>query len=247
MNLLHDQLTQNEWTLLASLPANDIEMARAALRSGAQGLKVHINVEHFASGTRFGSFDEEHEKIAAIVAEAREAGASVGVVPGANGVFASPDDFAQLKEIGVDYFDAYPFDCPAWAMGQTDLDVMLAAYHGMPLDELAQYEDLGMTLCEASVMAHESYGSPLNARDLATYSALCQSVQAPVIIPSQKKLERRDLTALRKTGARGVLLGAIVLGRDAQSIQASLRTFSKSAHSGLRQIKEEEPDRMAEE
>jgi hypothetical protein len=226
MNLLHDQLTQNEWTLLASLPANDIEMARAALRGGAQGLKVHINVEHFASGTRFGSFGEERDKIAGIVEVAREAGASVGVVPGASGVFASPDEFAGLKDIGVDYFDAYPFDCPAWAMMQSDLDVMVAAYYGMPLDELAQYEPLGMTLCEASVMAHDSYGSPLSARDLATYCALCQSVNVPVIVPSQKKLEARDIPALRKTGARGVLLGAIVLGREIETIEAGLRAFS---------------------
>ena len=225
MNLLHDQLTRNDWTLLASLPQNNIEFARAALRGGAQGLKVHINVEHFASGTRFGSLDEEHERIAEIVAEAREFGASVGIVPGASGHFASPEDFARLKEIGVDYFDAYPFDCPAWAMLQSDLDVMVAAYHGMPDGELPLYESLGMTLCEASIMAHDSYGTPLNARDLAAYRGLCASIKSPVIIPSQKKLEPRDIGPLRKTGARGVLLGAIVLGRAAQSIEETLRAF----------------------
>ncbi|RYX81393.1 hypothetical protein EON83_24365 [bacterium] len=225
MNLLHSQLTRNEWTLLASLPKNDVGLARAALRGGAQGLKVHINVEHFASGTRFGSLDEEHEKIAQIVDEAREVGANVGIVPGANGKFATPEEFAVLKEIGVDYFDAYPFDCPAWAMRQLDLDVMVAAYHGMPEGEVPFYEKLGMKLCEASIMAHDSYGTPLNARDLAMYNALCSSTRVPVIIPSQKKLEPYDVSALRSTGARGVLLGAIVLGRDAHSIEAALRAF----------------------
>lgn len=228
MNHLHDQLTSNEWTLLASLPANDIELARAALRGGAQGLKIHINVEHFASGTRFGSFDEEREKIAAIVDVAREHGASVGIVPGANGAFASPAEFALLKQIGVDYFDAYPFDCPAWALMQRDLVVMIAAYHGMELEDLFKYEDLGMTLCEASVVAHEDYGKELTARDLVTYSALCGMTSVPVIIPSQKKLEARDVLALRKTGARAVLLGAIVLEREASTIEAGLRAFSSA-------------------
>ena len=148
-----------------------------------------------------------------------------GIVPGANGQFASPEDFAALREMGVDYFDAYPFDCPAWATQQSDLDVMIAAYHGMGADEVRHYETLGMTLCEASIMAHDSYGTALNARDLAAYSALCEQTQAPVIVPSQKKLEARDVAALRKTGARGVLLGAIVLGRDAASIEAGLRAF----------------------
>jgi len=226
MNQLFDQLFHNEWTLLASLPANDIDLARAALRGGAQGLKVHLNVEHFASGSRFGSFDEEHERIVAIVELAREHGASVGVVPGANGKFATPHEFALLKQIGVDYFDAYPFDCPAWALLQTDLDVMIAAYNGMPLDELPRYRSLGMSLCEASVIAHEEYGTPLTARDLAIYADVCERAGVPTIIPSQKKLEARDIPALRKTGASGVLLGAIVLGRDAGSIEDGLRAFS---------------------
>ena len=98
---------------------------------------------------------QEEETIAQIVAEARLHGASVGIVPGASGNFASPEDFAALQEIGVDYFDAYPFDCPAWAMMQRDLDVMIAAHEGMAMGDLRSYETLGMTLCEASIMAHE--------------------------------------------------------------------------------------------
>jgi len=226
MNQLFDRLTKNDWTLLASLPRNDVGLARAALRGGAQGLKVHINVEHFASGTRFGPLSQEHETISAIVAEAHLHGASVGIVPGASGNFASIEDFAQLKEIGVDYFDAYPFDCPSWAMLQRDLDVMIAAHHGMAFGDLRLYEKLGMTLCEASIMAHDSYGTPLSAQDLCAYSGLCEATKVPVIVPSQKKLEARDVTALKMTGARGVLLGAIVLGREAQSIEDALLSFA---------------------
>lgn len=43
--------------LFVSLPANDIKLAEAALASGADGLKVHINVGHRASGNRFGTLD----------------------------------------------------------------------------------------------------------------------------------------------------------------------------------------------
>ena len=227
MKQLHTQLTQNDWTLLVSLPRNDIELARAALRGGAQGLKVHINVEHFASGTRFGSWDEERETLAQIVAIARHQGASVGVVPGAAGNFASPADFRGLAEIGVDYFDAYPSDCPAWALAQTDLDIMMAAFHGYDLNEFAGMEALGMTLCEASILGHDDYGKTLNAGDVAAYAALVKNLNVPVIVPSQKKIEPDDITALRKSGARGLLIGAIVTGREADSIEAATRSFSE--------------------
>ena len=227
MNQLHQQLTRNDWTLLVSLPRNDVDLARAALRCGAQGLKVHINVEHFASGTRFGSWDEERETLAAIVEVAKDAGASVGIVPGANGAFAAPSDFGGLSEIGVDYFDAYPFDCPAWALTQTDLDVMMAAFHGADLGEFAQLENLGMTLCEASILGHDDYGKALTAQDLARYAALVGRLKVPVIVPSQKKIEPQDIAALRKTGARGLLIGAIVTGREAEGLEAATRAFSR--------------------
>lgn len=226
MNQLHTQLTHNDWTLLVSLPRNDIELARAALRGGAQGLKVHVNVEHFASGTRFGSWEEEREVLAQIVAIARHEGASVGVVPGADGNFASPADFHGLAEIGIDYFDAYPADCPAWALSQTDLSVMMAAFHGFDLDEFAGMENLGMTLCEASILGHDDYGKTLTARDIARYAQLVSALNVPVIVPSQKKIEPGDVAALRSSGARGLLIGAIVTGRDADSIEATARSFA---------------------
>jgi hypothetical protein len=226
MQQLQTLLQTNPWTLLVSLPKNDFDLARAALDGGAKGLKVHINVEHFASGTRFGTLQEEHSNLTKIVDLARERGAHVGIVPGAGGKFASREDFRELGKIGVDYFDAYPADAPAWVFEQSDLDVMMAAFHGGDLDELAALQDLGMTLCEASILGHESYGGPLCALDLAKYRALTQKISVPIIVPSQKKIEPHDVPALQKTGVKGLLIGAIVTGRDAASLEAASRSFS---------------------
>lgn len=226
MNQLKTQLTQNPWTLLVSLPKNDLELARVALESGAQGLKVHVNVEHFASGTRFGTLAQEREILAQITDLAREWKASVGVVPGTLENFASPSDFGIMAQIGIDYFDAYPTDAPAWTFEQRDLDIMMAAFHGGDLDEFAGFEDLGMTLCEASILGHESYGLPLSGLDLSQYRALAQKLSVPIIVPSQKKIVPADVPALQKTGVKGLLIGAIVTGRDAQSLETAVRSFS---------------------
>ena len=228
MNQLRDRLTSHEWTLLVSLPKNDPELALAALEAGARGLKIHVNVDHFASGTHFGSFEAERESLAAICALAREAGVNVGGVPGASGRFASPADFAGLAAIGVDYFDAYPADTPAWVFAQRDLDIMLAAYHGYVPAQFARFESLGMKLCEASILAHEDYGKPLSALDLALYAELTATLTVPVIVPSQKKIMPGDVPALRRTGVKGLLIGAIVTGRDAKSLAEATRSFARS-------------------
>lgn len=227
MNQLLTQLQTNDWTLLVSLPRNDETLAQAALRGGAEGLKVHINVEHFASGTKFGSFEEEKENLQKIIAMAREYSASVGIVPGGN-PFATPQEFERLAEIGIDYFDAYPAEAPAWTLKQEHLDVMLAAWQGASADELMALEELGMTLCEASIMHHDDYGKPLSTLDLARYYDLSQTISAPFIVPSQKKLEPGDQKLLQEVGARGVLIGAIVTGREADTIEAAARAFKRA-------------------
>lgn len=229
MNQLHTQLFDQPFTLLVSLPANDVRLAEAALRGGAQGLKVHINVQHFASGTRFGSLDEERENLTKILEVAKAANASVGIVPGAataDGTdFASPEEFAELAKMGVDYFDAYPADAPAWTLSQKHLDVMIAAFDGGTIAQLWALEKAGMRLCEASLMHHDDYGKALNALDVATYAELCAALASPVIVPSQKRLVPADLPALRAAGARGALIGAIVTGREAESIESAARAF----------------------
>ncbi|MDQ3813571.1 MAG: hypothetical protein M3347_06435, partial [Armatimonadota bacterium] len=105
MNRLLQRLQNESFTLLVSLPRNDVRLAEAAIRGGAQGLKVHINVHHHASGTHFGTFEEERAHIARIVEAA--GAAPVGIVPG-GAPFATAAEFAELAKIGVDFFDAYP-------------------------------------------------------------------------------------------------------------------------------------------
>ena len=228
MNQAITLLTNSPFSIWVSLPRNDAELARAAVNGGAHGLKVHINVAHFASGTRFGTFDEERENLAEIVKIAD--GRPVGIVPVATNdgehSFASEAEFAALAELGIDFFDSYPADAPAWTLTPRHLDVMLAAPHGAPVAEILALQQLGMTLCEASILPHESYGQPLNAADLARYRVLCDALQVPVMVPSQKKITPADIPALKAAGARALLIGAIVTGRDAAGIESATRSFT---------------------
>lgn len=230
MNQLLNRLRENAFTLLVSLPRNDAALAEAALRGGAQGLKVHLNVEHFASGTRFGTFDEERDELARVLAAAKLAGdVPVGVVPGAAtptaNPFATPEEFEVLASMGMDFFDAYPADAPPWTLKQRHLGRMLAAYEGASMETMKSMERAGMEMCEASIINHGDYGRALSVLDVERYRELARALNGPVIVPSQKKITPRDLPALRDSGVKGLLIGAIVTGREADSIEAATRSF----------------------
>lgn len=223
MDRLLNRLRNHRFSLLVSLPRNDAALATAAIRGGAHGLKIHINVEHFASGTRFGSFAEEKASIAAILDAAGEA--SVGIVPGGS-PFATEADFAALAQLGVDYFDAYPADAPAWTLTQSHLGRMLAAFEGAPPTLMAGLVKAGMQMCEASIVNHDHYGTPLNTADIGRYAELTSHLPVPVIVPSQKHVVPADIPALAASGVRGLLIGAIVTGKEAASIESATRAFA---------------------
>ncbi len=211
--------------LLVSLPRNDPELAHAALAGGADGLKVHLNVVHHASGTYFGSWEEESEAIRAILA----LGAPVGMVPGTQEQFISPGEAQEIAAAGVDFVDAYLQDIPDWLPEQAGGMGVMAALSWR--DEASGW-DLGRLagrcqMLEASVVSPEGYGQPLAERDLVAYRKICERHrELPAIVPTQRALRPEQVARVLATGMRGLLIGAIVTGKTAKGIEQVTREFA---------------------
>ncbi|MEN6547364.1 MAG: hypothetical protein ABFE07_15110 [Armatimonadia bacterium] len=216
--------------LLVSLPANDPDLARAARDGGAQGLKVHINIEHAAAKVRFGSLDDEATRIEEIAS----LGLPVGIVPGDASRMAPPEDFRRLHELGLDFADLYLGAMPAWLLSALPLPLMAALGHedmSRP-DRLASVATLtSIGMIEASIIPHTEYGNPLSAGDLADYTTFTRilgQADRPVIVPTQRHIVPDDLAALASTGIRALLIGAIVTGRTAADISAATRVYREA-------------------
>jgi len=214
--------------LLVSLPRNDPELARAAIDAGAEGLKVHINLQHAAADEGFGSWQEESTAIEQICA----LGVPVGIVPGTAENMCSPADVQRMADAGIDFVDAYLTDMPVWMLDtDTGIDIMAAvAYQDLPPHGTPE----GLTLLpqirmiEASVLPHEGYGKPLCLADLKTYAHLAEMMRpggVPVVVPSQRAILPQQVASLHKVGVRGILIGAIVTGKQPDSIRRATEEF----------------------
>jgi hypothetical protein len=214
--------------LLVSLPANDVELAKAALDGGAAGLKVHINITHAAAGVHFGSLAQEAATIERIVA----LGLPVGIVPGDGSKMIAPDELARLAELGLDFCDVYLSAMPAWLLSAEGPGIMVAVGTGdMLMERLASLAVLaGVHMIEASIIPHDGYGHPLSVGDLCDYTTAVRTfspVRRPVIVPTQRRILPDDLPALAGTGIRGLLIGAIVTGKDAAGIESATRLYAE--------------------
>ncbi|WP_055479858.1 hypothetical protein [Sphaerimonospora mesophila] len=204
------RLPESRLAVLVSLPRNETGLAEAARQAGADGLKVHTNVRHRASGTSFGSLDAEYERLRDILA----LGIPTGLVVGAAGSVPVKEMIAAQK-MGFDYFDVYAADAPAdYVEACGPVTAMAALGPGDGPSQARALVRRGVQALELSTLEPERYGTPLTLATLARLEAVASAADVPVVVPSQHALEPRDLALLRDAGAAAVLLGAVVTGAD---------------------------------
>ena len=213
-------LKRQKMTLVMSLPENDPALCRAAFEEGADVVKVHMNVEHRASGTHFGTLAEERKALEEMLADAR---GPMGLVPGAS-VEAAARDVHEASKLGFDFFSIYAHHMPIVTppVSQT---WMVACDGSYSPDEVAAMEAMGAGVVEASIMPGAEYGQPLCMRDLLRYRALVSATRLPVVVPTQRLIRPEEVCALGQTGVRGLMIGAVVTGRGEESIRKAVSAF----------------------
>ncbi len=218
-----DIFKKNKMPLIASLPKNNAELAAAAEAGGADMLKVHLNVEHAASGTHFGSLDEERGNIEAILSAVK---IPVGIMPGAAKT-ASFDEMLELEKLGIVFFDIYTTDMPTEYLKLKRMEPMAALGAGWESWEPKSLSSLGVKMLEASVVNHEEYGTKLAMSDLITYSFIAEKFKGSVIVPTQKAIKPEEVAALYKSGVRGLMIGKIVAGDSPATFEAAAKKFAE--------------------
>jgi len=209
--------------LIVSLPANSPELARAAADGGAEALKVHLHVRHDASGTQFGSLAQERPNLEQILA----LGLPTGIVPGAGDRLPTPEEMGELVAMGLDFFDCYAHDTPAWLMRFAGMTRAVAISSAAQCDHLGDLEALGFELIEAAIVPHAGYGKPLTVADLVGYRQVRRATALPIIVPTQRALRPEEaLILLRETGINALMIGAIVTGRAPASLRAATERFA---------------------
>jgi len=231
-HLLH-LMQSSRPVLIVSLPANSVDQALAAEAAGADAIKVHINVTHHATGVTFGSLEQERPALEAIL---RAVKIPVGLVPGED-IRIDLDTYRQIAEMGFALVDAYAHVTPASFQGLEGLDLWVAADSKYGLAETAALARLPwVDAIEAAVIPTGEYGQLLSQRDLATYLLLAEALEKPFVVPSQRRLRVEDVPALLAVGAKNIMIGAVVTGKEVKGIEQGTRDFRLALDSGYRHL-----------
>jgi hypothetical protein len=210
------------FTLMVSLPKNSPEMARAAVQAGAQCLKVHINCHHFASDTRFGSWREEQSAIQEIKSAIGEV--PLGLVTGET-TQPGPVDLEEIAEFGFDFWDLFCRYTPPEFLELPEMGRMVAIDNTWQPWLVQSLHGLGVHVIEASIIPRDGYRGELSLEDVCRYERLARSSPMPILIPTQRAVKPEQVRYLRRAGAAGITIGAVVTGLGPDSLKEATNAF----------------------
>ncbi|WP_335522183.1 hypothetical protein [Neobacillus drentensis] len=225
---LKQLLEKNKLTLIVSLPENRWDLAKAAIQSGVDAIKLHVNVEHRASGNHFGPVQVYEEAFRSI---REEFSGPLGIVPGGSYENIKRSEMDQIIDIGFNFYSVYAHHKPSWMVQLDPIEKTFAISNEYQFSQLGSVKHLGVSALEASIVPGEEYGSPLTFKDILAYHALVQNVDVPVLVPSQRKIETFDVPLLYRTGIKAIMLGAIVVGHTEESIKEAISAFREAIDS----------------
>jgi hypothetical protein len=190
--------------------------------AGAQCLKVHINCHHFASDTTFRSWKEERS----VLEEIKTACGKVplGLVTG-EATQPGIADLEEITEFGFDFWDLFCKFTPPEFLDLPNMGRMVAIDSGWEPWLVEGLAALHVDVIESSIVPRESYRSELNLEDLTRYRRLAKSSKMPILIPTQKAIKPGQVKYLKRAGAAGITIGAVVTGLEKASFKEATSAF----------------------
>ncbi|MBQ4451616.1 MAG: hypothetical protein II912_04510 [Clostridia bacterium] len=210
--------------LIMSLPLNRPELCRAAFAAGADAVKVHMNVVHHASGTHFGSLREERPAFEEMLSSAP---GPMGIVLGGS-LPNAEKDAREVLSLPFAFHSLYAHHVPAWFLfNGTPLQAACDCTYA-PWEIRRMRAALGAELVEASIVPPDEYGQPLSMRDLIRYRTVAEETDVPVVVPTQRAIRCEDVKNLMAAGVKGLMIGAVVTGREESTIVRAVESFRKA-------------------
>jgi len=217
-----DLLNSNKMTLIVSLPENKLEFAQAAVKGGADALKVHANVYHSASGNNFKGIMEQKEVFEEII---KYANVPVGLVPGAQ-LYAGKDEIKIVEEIGFSFLSMFAHYMPLY-MIDSNLDKMIAVNETYDLGHIRAVNRIEVDVIEADVLPDDRR-EKIYVFDLMRYGRLVENVDKPVVVPTQRIIEPEEVRFLYELGVKGIMIGAIVTGNTVEGVERTTSLFREA-------------------
>lgn len=225
MNKIIDLINTNKMSLFVSLPSNNYDLAKAAWEHGADAIKVHIDVDHNASKSTFGTLESEKTVLKKII---KDSPVPVGIVIGGS-VELAEKNIQEVIDMGFDFISLYGHDTPLVQGLNHQIPHMFAINYSYSNDEIKDIASSGIVdMIEMSILPPEKYGTRINLRNLLKYKKIKEITNLPTILPSQHLILPEDIKHLFWANINVLMIGAIVTGKTVTTLTDAVVNIRKA-------------------
>jgi|GEM_PF-3869404 len=218
------EVTTPAMLVVAVLPRNEVALAEAATRAGADVVTLRV----YGAGTDLlNETGDLSTETAAIQQVIQSVGGTtiVGLIMGSNGAIAA-DDVEKLGALGIDFVMSYPHLTPATFLELSGVG-RLAILDHQGGTVARGINDLSIQ--GALVRLERPHESPpeMTVLDVATYRAVADTVHRPIIAFPSWKPRASDVEVLKNAGIEGVALVGPRPDATAEDIENFVRPFQE--------------------
>lgn len=206
MPKLPELLKKNKLSIIVELPENNLELAEAAVRGGADALQIAENLTREKARTK-----ELINKIKIPVGISLEK--------------SSLNITKAVSAIGFDFINLKLEQFSGEVVKLKGISKVLSLDSKYFLGDLIEIDGMGLSALDAAILPQSSWGKDLVVGDLQNYISIVLSTGIPVIVPTQRSIKPSEVAIIADTGAKGILLTPVVMGTSLNHIEKNTREF----------------------
>ena len=212
-----------EYTVIASLPKNSTSLALQAAEGGADAIMLNIDGDEGASPSHFGSYDLHDAYINDVISTVSvPCGLFIG---GAR--LLTEDYWERIMSSSFGFVEMYAHQMPTFVLSDSRVKKLTAISTGYILEQVRQLSEIeGVEAVDVATVPHQAKGAPFSVLDYATLGVITNLSAKPVLLRTQKKLTRTDISNIVALGVKGLVVDPCILSGTDEAYKDEIASLS---------------------
>jgi hypothetical protein len=212
-----------EYTVIASLPKNSTAMAVQAVEGGANAVVLNIDGDEGSSPSHFGSYDLHDAYINDVISTVS---VPCGIFIGGARLLTE-DYWERIMSSAFSFVEMYAHQMPTFVLADQRIKKVTAISTGYILEQVRQLSGIdGVEALDVATVPHQSRGAPFSVLDYATLGVIVSLSAKPVLLRTQKKLTRGDVTNVVRLGVKGLVIDPCILSGTDEAYKDEVASLS---------------------
>ena len=212
-----------EYTVIASLPKNSTSLAVQAVEGGANAVMLNIDGDETSSPSHFGSYDLHDAYINDVISTVSvPCGLFIG-----GGRLLTEEYWERIMSSSFSFVEMYAHHMPSFVLSDQRVKKLTAISTGYILEQVKQLSAMqGVEAIDVATVPHQSRGAPFSVLDYATLGVISNLSSKPVLLRTQKKLTRGDISNVVALGVKGLVVDPCILSGTDEAYKAEIASMS---------------------